>query len=523
MFHGVKMEKVYIIVLCGLFISFLVSKLELPGKNPVKVLFALSFLITVPMWQESELILDASRYFLQAKHFEIFGAGYFIQEWGGEISTWTDMPLIPFLYGMIFKVFGEHRICIQILNTFLFSSTVVITFLIGKELWDEERGFYAGLLILGVPYLFTQVPLLLVDIATMFMVTASYYLFILAIRRDNALFLMLSPVSICLALLTKYSALLLLAPLPLFAFVISDGGNKEILRKLFIISIGFLLFAGVAMLLMWDVVLSQIEILLDFQAPRLGSWGESHVSTFLFQSHPFITVFASLGVYNAFKSKDRKFLITVWIVVVAFFLEIKRIRYILPLFPMLTVAASYGLCSLEDREARRFAGVGIVAVTIVVLYSVYLPFLNRVSTVNLKEAGAYLDTINCKKIGIYALPQKKSKGSTEAAIPLLDIFTKKELINLQNNRISPTDSELDSSLRFTWELNRSKLYKTVIGEEKMPIVVISGEKLAELPEEILKNMISTETMKRFDKSTSAFRYKTIVNIFGKDCPSLDVP
>jgi 4-amino-4-deoxy-L-arabinose transferase-like glycosyltransferase len=379
------------------------------------------------------------------------------------------------------------------------------------------------LLILGVPYLFTQVPLLLVDIATMFMVTASYYFFILAIRRDNALFLMLSPVSICLAVLTKYTALLLLAPLPLFSFVISDERSKEILRKLFVVAIGILLFAGVYMLLMWDVVLSQIELLLEFQAPRLGSWGESHVSTFLFQSHPFIIFFASLGAYKAFKSKDRKFLITVWIFVVAFLLEIKRIRYIIPLFPMLTLAASYGLCSLEDREARRFTGVGVVAVTIVVLYSVYLPFLNRVSTANLKEAGAYLDTINCKKIGVYTLPQKKSKGSTEAAIPLLDLFTKKELISLQNTHISPTDSELDSSLRFTWELKRSKLYKTVRDGEKMPIVVISGDKLAELPEEILKNMVLTETMKKFDKSTPAFRYKTIVNIFGKDCPSLDVP
>ena len=63
--------------------------------------------------------------------------------------AWTDMPLVPFLYGLIFKFFGESRLYIQIFTTFFFSMTVVLTYMIGKTLWDEDTGLYGGMLLLG--------------------------------------------------------------------------------------------------------------------------------------------------------------------------------------------------------------------------------------------------------------------------------------------------------------------------------------------------------------------------------------
>ena len=95
----------------------------------------------MPFWKVPEVIVDASRYFTQAKHLDVYGIGYFLREWGRDINIWTDMPLIPFLYGLIFKLFGESRIYIQAFTTLLFSLTVVLTYNIGKTLWDETVGF----------------------------------------------------------------------------------------------------------------------------------------------------------------------------------------------------------------------------------------------------------------------------------------------------------------------------------------------------------------------------------------------
>jgi 4-amino-4-deoxy-L-arabinose transferase-like glycosyltransferase len=129
--------------------------------------------------------VDTSRYFTQAKHLEMYGIKYFMHEWGKGISAWTDLPLISFFYGLIFKFFGESRIYIQIFTTFLFSMTCVITFFIGKTLWDEETGFLAGLLLLGTPYLFSQIPLMLIDVPTMLFLTLSVFTYIRAIEKGG--------------------------------------------------------------------------------------------------------------------------------------------------------------------------------------------------------------------------------------------------------------------------------------------------------------------------------------------------
>jgi len=60
------------------------------------VIFIVYFLCGIFFWRMPEVNIDASRYFTQAKHLELFGVRYFLSEWGREIHAWTDMPLIPF-------------------------------------------------------------------------------------------------------------------------------------------------------------------------------------------------------------------------------------------------------------------------------------------------------------------------------------------------------------------------------------------------------------------------------------------
>jgi len=143
----------FFIFVAGLILAFVLPRASVFSKVRILFLFSLSFASAGFMWGEPEVLVDASRYFTEAKHLEVYGIGYFLREWGGEISAWTDMPLVPFLYGLIFKFFGESRIYIQIFNSLVFSLSALLTYLIGKELWDEDIGFAGGLLLLGMPYL----------------------------------------------------------------------------------------------------------------------------------------------------------------------------------------------------------------------------------------------------------------------------------------------------------------------------------------------------------------------------------
>ena len=155
-------------LIMALIFAWLLSLASLYERSKPLVLFMAAFAMASAFWSGPEVIVDASRYFTQAKQLSVYGIGYFAEQWGREIFAWTDLPLVPFLYGLIFKFLGEQRIFIQILNTFFYAATVVLTYQLGKILWDEDMGFRSGLLLLGFPYLYTQVPLMLTDVPTMF-------------------------------------------------------------------------------------------------------------------------------------------------------------------------------------------------------------------------------------------------------------------------------------------------------------------------------------------------------------------
>ncbi len=77
-----------------LLMAWVVSGLSL-RKHRVLFLFMVSFVSASLFWGEPEAIVDASRYFTQAKQLKVYGVGYFIQEWSKEVFAWTDLPLVP--------------------------------------------------------------------------------------------------------------------------------------------------------------------------------------------------------------------------------------------------------------------------------------------------------------------------------------------------------------------------------------------------------------------------------------------
>jgi 4-amino-4-deoxy-L-arabinose transferase-like glycosyltransferase len=167
-FDFVDLSRIGLMLGMALVLAWLLSSVSFYEKSKPLVLFVAAYVMASSFWSAPEVIVDASRYFTQAKQLSVYGVGYFVEQWGREIFAWTDLPLVPFLYGLVFKFFGEQRIFIQALNTFFYSSTVVLTYQLGKTLWDEDTGFRSGLLLLGFPYVYTQVPLMLTDVPTMF-------------------------------------------------------------------------------------------------------------------------------------------------------------------------------------------------------------------------------------------------------------------------------------------------------------------------------------------------------------------
>lgn len=509
----------YILIFC-IIAAFMVNRFSLPRGTSSLFLFLISFGAAGSMWTEPEVIVDASRYFTQAKYLELNGMLFFLREWGRSIHAWTDLPVIPFLYGVIFRYFGESRLFIQIFVTALFSLSVVFTYLIGKELWDEDTGFWGALLLLGMPYLLIQVPLMLVDVPAMFFLTCSIFIFIIALRYGGLMLIFLSAVVIALTFFSKYSMWLMLSILPAIFFVhIIQPRNCSIRHYIYrgaSIALFAALLIGFVVICRFDVFSEQINILITYQKPGLERWGESFVSTFFFQIHPFITVAALFSLFKAVMKRDITYLIIAWLLVLVLVLQIRRIRYIIMVFPMLALMASYGLTIVADGRVRKYIVSCTVISSAVIGVFAYLPFLKQINMVNLQEAGIYLNTLQGTHIDVFTVSPSDAVGDLTVAVPLLDLYTDKNISYNRNK--DEIDLELEkirkSSLRFTWEYNPPEFYRAKeMTEGKAAAVVISYDAEQELPENVKQGLRGYSLVKVFNKYEGIFRFRTSVRVY----------
>ncbi len=115
-FVGVDVRPLLLAMAVAIAASLALSWVQVPVRLQAAALIGGSFLAAVALWPIPEVNVDAARYFVQAKSLELHGAGYFFQHWGGEIPAWTDLPLVPFIYGLVFGVLGEQRFAIQVVS-----------------------------------------------------------------------------------------------------------------------------------------------------------------------------------------------------------------------------------------------------------------------------------------------------------------------------------------------------------------------------------------------------------------------
>lgn len=513
---GVDAPTLLFVLAIGVFLAYLLSSTSFPVRKPAIWLFISSFSISAIFWGEPEIIVDTSRYFVQAKYLELYGVGYFFKEWGNDITVWTDLPLVPLLYGLVFKVFGEYRTGIQIFNTLLFSGTVVLTYLIGKSLWDKTVGLYGGILLLGMPYLLTQVPLMLVDVPTMFFFTLAIFTTIMAVRHGGTALLISASVTIVLAMLSKYSVWLMLSVMPVILMSHTGYGWKVILQRAAMTGLGALLLIGAVIFWKFNVFVEQLNLLQTYQVPGLRRWGESFISTFFFQVHPYITLAALFSIYSAFKKKDFRVAIISWLLILVVVLEINRARYLVVVFPMLALMASYGINEIRNAQIRRFIVASAVVSALVTAMFGYLPFSKNTSAVNLKQAGIYLDTLDAETIEVVVLPRVRSIVNPAIAVPMLDLFTSKNLVyRYDKDQIQRPASIEKSSLRFTWEYRNPEYYlaDTDISKRRTPVAIIFSDRNQIIPAQIAERIAGYRLVKDLSVSDGVFKYQTIVRVY----------
>ncbi len=513
--------KFFFILVPGILLAWLAIRISYPNPFPRSLfLFFACSIVTAFFWGEPEVNTVTARYVTQAKHIELYGIPYFFREWGNDIQAWMDLPAVPFFDGLIFRIFGESRIYIQLFTAFLFGMTSVITYLIGKALWDKDTGFYAGLLLLGIPYLIIQTPLMLLDVHTMFFLTLSIYLYIRAMEEGGSGRMLAATCAVFIASFCKYSVWPMLSVLPVISLVYylqTDVSlRRKVLQRSFQILLLSLLLVGVVVALKFEVVVGQIKLLLEFQAPSLVRWTETFASIFLFQINPVISIAAIFSLFIAAWKRDLKYMIVVWLPLLAVIFQIKRVRYMLPFFPMLTLMAAQGLAAFQNPQLRKVTVASVIMTSFVTCFFLFQPFLNQWSAVNLNDAGQFLDTLDIDAVDVFALPQQNYPVNPAVAVPVLDLFTHKRIFyHYVPGASSPDEDFHISRFRDSWEY-RNPFYYTSGADHaagKRAVVVILANLQNKIPREVTEKISTLHNARSFTTAIPFFFNQTLVQIY----------
>ena len=347
----------------------------------------------------------------------------------------------------------------------------------------------------------------------------------IAVDKGGTARTVFSLAAVVFVVLSKYSTWFMLSVLPVVLIVYSFGpiGSKDrrpLLRGV-VILFAAAAISGAILLLNFDVVSEQLRLLREYQRPGLARWSESFHSTFLFQVHPFITISATASLVLALRKRDARYAIISWLVLLVVLFGIRRIRYTLPLFPMLTLMAAYGLQVIRRDESRRFILCGTVTTSLVIGIFAYLPLAERMSAANLKHAGEYLNTLNSGEIEVITLAPVEPVANPAVSVPLLDLFTDRHIRYCYRHEGFPPREKIEqSSLRFTWEYQNPAYYSA--GPHvtaHVPVVVISEALNDPLPQSVARRLEGYQLSRAFNASEKIFQYSVCVRVYQKTPPS----
>ncbi len=483
-----------------------------PARHRAAALFALACGAAASTWGAPEVVIDASRYFLQAQALEEHGVRHFLSEWGRGVPAWTDLPLVPMLDGLVFRAVGESRAAVQVVRALCLGGTVVVTHRLGRTLFGEEVGLAAGALLLAMPFLLAQAPAMLVDVPTMFFFSLALLAAVAAFREGRPRAILLACGALALALLSKWSTWLFLSAVPLAGGAAALRGARRPLRTGALLALGTGALVALVALPQREAWERQLALLFAYQGPGLRRWGESFASTFLFQVHPFVTAGAALSVVVALRRRDPWYAVIAWPVALLVLFQVRRARYVVPALPMLALLAAYGLQAIRAAEVRRAAVACAVATSLAVVGYGYLPFLRSTSAMNLASAGAYLDALPGPGAEVWALAQPGSDVNPAVAGPLLDLYTRKPLARREAGVARPDPAELATSpVRFSWECLPPP--DATGAGEGAAVVVISGEPDPPLPEAVARRLRGYRLARAFERDERVFAYRTLVRVY----------
>ena len=320
-------------------------------------------------------------------------------------------PLFPWMIALGFKLFGINEFALSIFHSMLAALTVLLTYLIARELFDEKTAFWSALILLTSAQFFYQGRSPLQDMPLTVFITASLWAFIKWEKNKSCWFFYLSGAFAALAVMSKGPVGLALPAVVILSYVLFSRKWKLVFNWHLIGGIlAFLLLTAP-----WFVAEYRILGPRFMQAMWSGHFGrflspvdlvgKPSVENTIKPQFNFYAYFLQLFllavpwsgfIYPAwlkyFRDKKMLFILCWSLGVILFFslsLNYKISRYILPAFPALAILiAKFWMDFVDDPEKfRRPMKVSIWLTTLLIIPLLFLGTVYLIYAFPAEQAG----------------------------------------------------------------------------------------------------------------------------------------
>lgn len=431
---------------------------KIKPKARVVIVFVLGLVSAFSLWGTVQTNPDMGRYQVEAKYLSENGIIKFFKDWGGVYCP-IDFPVIPFFYGLAYKIFGEGELAVFLVNLFFFSGILFLAYEIANKLFDKKVAIISVILLSTTPFILTQTPLFLVDIGQTFFLLLTIYLLLKNFDKNSVWLSFLTAIVISLASLTKGHAVLFLVPVFIFSLIEAFYGNRQInFKKTFFTTWGLaiildllaiyfkkewfwnwifkavpvksfvaslvpLVIIGAILVIGLLVFVKNKNFLADFRKKIptkylliifyaffillfvFGGPRAFYLRTPIPAMNIIVACLFYLSPFFIYKRHSGEGLFLLFWALIPLFIPNTMFKYQLPAYPAILILASFSLASIFKTEKRIWQSlIVILAFSTTITYCFFLPMIKTHVKNNFKNAVRYAEEKNPDEIVLLFFP-----------------------------------------------------------------------------------------------------------------------
>lgn len=192
---------------------------ETTKRNFLKLLLIISIFTIYRffvLWTSNiDLYVDEAYYWGWSRHFNF---GYY-----------SKPPMIAWVISFFTSICGNDELCVKLPALVFYPLTTIIIYFITKELFDEKKAFWSGVVFITLPAVFMSSMIISTDVVFMFFWALTVLFFIKALKANRNLYWILAGFSGGFGLLSKWTMIIL--PLSVCIYLIFSKNDRKHLKN----------------------------------------------------------------------------------------------------------------------------------------------------------------------------------------------------------------------------------------------------------------------------------------------------